>query len=31
MNLGAFVLITGAGLLWNAYRKPRTDSFVETA
>lgn len=23
MNLGAFVLITGAGLSWHAYRKPR--------
>lgn len=30
MNLGAFVLITGAGFLWHVYRKPREDSVVET-
>lgn len=31
MNLGAFVLITGAGLLWHACRKPRAAPFVGTA
>jgi hypothetical protein len=30
MNLGTFVIITGAGLLWHVYHKPRVEPAAGT-